>query len=91
MVADLQWFTLYSSVSDFMKSILCLYNYVIQDIIRVLMGNITGILSNNFAHAQAVSSRPNCLQGFAEFLQHELLISLHMRRDLPLISPQTIS
>ncbi len=25
------------------------------------MGNITGILSNNFAHAQAVSSRPNCL------------------------------
>ena len=65
--------------------------YVIQDIIRVLMGNITGILSNNFAHAQAVSSRPNCLQGFAEFLQHELLIGLHMRRDLPLISPQTIS
>ena len=25
------------------------------------MGNITGILPNNFAYAQAVSSRPNCL------------------------------
>ena len=38
--------------------------YVIQDIIRVKIqfnGNITGILSNNLTHAQAVSSRPNCL------------------------------
>ncbi len=29
--------------------------------VKGLMGNITGILSNNFAHVQAVSSRPNCL------------------------------
>ena len=33
--ADLHNLYNYSSVSDFMKSILCLYNYVIQDIIRV--------------------------------------------------------
>ena len=26
------------------------------------------------------------VQGFAEFLQHELLTSLHMRRDLPYLS-----
>ena len=59
-----------------MKSILCLYNYVIQDIIRVKIqfnGNITGILSNNLTYAQAVSSRPNCLGLEKEARNHHAL------------------
>ena len=68
--------------------------YVIQDIIRVKIqfnGNITGILSNNLTHAQAVSSRPNCLglekearqaTGRASY-ENEIILPRYVQRHYP--------